>query len=169
MLFPSLESPRLLRKLQEGRSAVLGSQGTQVCVHCTATGPSVTPQPSLPWGPSSRASCSLPCGERDAGGPGVRVPGPGPHPCPCPPPRVSTRPRGPQEMAVLCHGRCPLLTQGHGHRRGHPGPCGEASQASLQVPVLSPCPRPWLGMETAAGGLCPPSAPGWVPASPSAG
>lgn len=89
------------------------------------------PPPQCPSPRVSRSlSCAVNAGRGVRGSQGIDpVPGPGPHRCPHP--RVNTRPRGPQEMAVLCHGRWLLLTPGHRRLRGHPGCRGQASLTSL--------------------------------------
>lgn len=90
----------------------------------TATLPSVTLSVTTIPGPSTESLLliALQChhGARAAEGPGMPLPGLGPHPGPhpCPHPWESTRPRGPQEMAVLCHGRCLLLTPRSGTSPG---------------------------------------------------
>lgn len=94
--------------------------------------------------------------ERGAGEPGV--PGRGPRPCRRP--RVSTRPRGPQEMAVLCHGRCPLLTPGS---RPSPGTQWPVGTGLAGFPGRSPrclaCPWPWLGLQVPGRGAPSPAVP----------
>lgn len=114
----------------------------------TATLPPVTLQPLPAQGPAPRAPSSLPCGVtvgrgvHKGRGAGAR-------------PQASTRPCGPQEMAVLCHGRCLLLTLGTGTSLGPSWLVGDRPhRLPWQVPRLSPCPWPWLTVAITPGGAC---------------
>lgn len=109
---------------KEGRCWAKWGAGCCTCGHPTATAtlllshcgchhPSVHHRGSL-----DRCPAVSPRGE---GGREPEDPVLGPSPHRCPHPRVSTRPRGPQEVAVLCHGRWLLLTPAHRRLRGHPG------------------------------------------------
>lgn len=127
-----------------GKDAVLGLNQTHRVAH-TGTPQSQPPSrlspclslPSQGPAPSLLIALQCHCGERAAEGPGIPVPGLGPRPCPHP--RESTRPRGPQEMAVLCHGRCLLLTPRSGTS---PGTSWLVATGLVGFPGRSPCHPP---------------------------